>query len=130
MMDNNISFKKLYTTILLPELTALDQIRKKIIRLIKKYFIISLIPISISANISILLKNPLPIILIIILAVVFSFYKINPFWKNYYTKFKEEIIRKIIYFINKNLNYFPSDYLTLNRFKESTIFIFISSQLK
>ena len=61
MADHVENFRELYSTTLAPKLSELDKTRKSILVLIKKYIMISLVPLGISGYISILLETPIPI---------------------------------------------------------------------
>ena len=109
MADSATNFRELYSTNLVPKLTELDKTRKLILDLIKKYVLISLVPLGISGYVSILFENPIPIGITVVACVGYAFFKINPLWSSYYSAFKQQVVKQIIHFIDDTLTYSPTD---------------------
>ena len=116
------NFRELYSTTLIPKLTELDKTRKSILALIKKHILISLVPLCIFGYISFLYETPIPIGIVAVACIGYAFFKINPLWKDYYSAFKQQVIRQIIHFIDDTLTYSPSDCIRQGRFEECGIF--------
>ena len=108
-MPEKINLENLYNTELKPKLSKLDNQRIAIINKIKKYIIISIIPVALSIYFSINFQNPLPTIILAGIFILISFFKINPLWKEYRSQFKEQVISEIIKFIDSSLSYSPTD---------------------
>ena len=121
-MSEKINLENLYNTELKPKLSKLDSQRIEIINKIKKYFIISIIPVILSIYLSINFQNPIPAIAVAGIFILVSFFKINPLWKEYRSQFKEQVIKEIIKFINSSLNYSPTDKISQSEFVKCGIF--------
>jgi len=122
MADQVENFRELYSTTLIPKLTELDKTRKSILALIKKHILISLVPLCIFGYISFLYETPIPIGIVAVACIGYAFFKINPLWKDYYSAFKQQVIKQIIHFIDDTLTYSPSDCISQGRFEECGIF--------
>ena len=122
MADQVENFRELYSTTLIPKLTELDKTRKSILALIKKHILISLVPLCIFGYISFLYETPIPIGIVAVACIGYAFFKINPLWKDYYSAFKQQVIKQIIHFIDDTLTYSPSDCISRGRFEECGIF--------
>ena len=122
MADSATNFRELYLTNLIPKLTELDKTRKSILDLIKKHILISLVPLCIFGYISVLYQTPIPIGIVVVVSIGYAFYKINPLWSSYYSRFKQQVIKQIIHFIDDTLIYSPSDCIRRDRFEECGIF--------
>ena len=122
MADSATNFRELYLTNLIPKLTELDKTRKSILDLIKKHILISLVPLCIFGYISFLYETPIPIGIVAVACIGYAFFKINPLWKDYYSAFKQQVIRQIIHFIDDTLTYSASDCISRDRFEECGIF--------
>mgnify|MGYP001224565202 CR=1 FL=1 len=121
-MSDIKNLENLYNSELKPRLSELDNQRTHIIKKIKEFSLYAILPILISIFFSIYIENPIPTIIVIALSVLISFIKINPLWKEYYKQFKEQVIREIIRFINKDLSYTPSDKMSQSKFVKCGIF--------
>jgi hypothetical protein len=121
-MSEKVNLENLYNTELKPKLSNLDNQRIDIINQIKKYLIISIIPLAISIYLSINFQNPIPVIAVAGISIFISFYKINPKWKEYRAQFKEQVIKEIIKFINSSLHYSPTDKISQSEFVKCGIF--------
>ena len=121
-MSDTKNLESLYNSELKPRLSKLDNQRVQIISKIKKFVLYSIIPIIISIFISIQIESPIPVIIVVGLSVLISFFKINPLWKEYYKQFKEQVIREIIRFIDEGLSYSPSNKMSQNKFMKCGIF--------
>ena len=114
--------KEFYANKLESKLILLDNNRKVIVNLIKKYALISIFLLAIMGYVSYLYHNPIPVIIIFAICIGVSFYKINPIWTNYYIKFKQGIIKEIVRFISKDLKYDHKKYISQNIFEMCGIY--------
>ena len=121
MTDDIKTLRELYATELEPKLIELDGERRLIIKLIKRYILISILPLLAIGFISYTYHTPIPIIIIAAICIGVSIYKINPIWSNYYTRFKQGVIKEIIGFISKDLEYNHKDYLNQSIFENCGI---------
>ncbi len=115
------NLRELYATELEPKLIELDGERRLIIKLIKRYVLISIFPLFVISFISYTYQTPIPILITLAICVGISIYKINPIWSNYYTRFKQGVIKEIIGFISKDLEYDHKDYLNQSIFENCGI---------
>jgi len=123
-MPDKKNLENLYQSDLKPKLSKLDDQRIKVATKVKKFAAFAIIPIGLSIFISVnVTGNELPILAAVGICVWIYFSKINPFWQNYREKFKEEVIREIINFIDNRFTYSPSKKMSLSEFKKTGIFL-------
>ena len=122
MVETINSLGSLYSSELEPKLIELDKKRKWVLKLIKQYIFISIVPIILMGYVSSLYRTPIPVIIVFIICIGFSYYKINPIWSEYYSEFKQGVIKEIIKFISENLEYSHTDYLSQNTFEKCGIY--------
>ena len=94
MAEDIKNLRELYATELEPKLIELDAERRLIIKLIKRYILISILPLFAIGFISYIYQTPIPILITLAICVGVSIYKINPIWSSYYTKFKQGVIKE------------------------------------
>jgi len=121
-MPEKINLENLYNTELKPKLSELDNQRIAIINKIKRYILLSIIPVALSIYFSISFQNPLPTIILVGIFILISFFKISPLWKEYRSQFKEQVIREIIKFIDSSLSYSPTKKISQSEFVKCGIF--------
>jgi len=121
-MPEKINLEHLYNTELKPKLSKLDNQRIAIINKIKRFIVISILPVALSIYLSINFQHPLPTIIVAGICVLISFFKISPLWKEYRSQFKEQVIREIIKFIDSSLSYSPTDKISQSEFVKCGIF--------
>ena len=121
-MPEKINLENLYNTELKPKLSELDNQRIAIINKIKRYILLSIIPVALSIYFSISFQNPLPTIILVGIFILISFLKISPLWKEYRSQFKEQVIREIIKFIDSSLSYSPTEKISQSEFVKCGIF--------
>ncbi|MHC4069476.1 MAG: DUF3137 domain-containing protein [Planctomycetota bacterium] len=113
-----------YKTNLLPELLELEERRKK---LLKKYFTIVFVVLSIAAALVLVLITSFNLsidiifVFIILCAGILTFICVY-IMKGYVRNFKILIIDQIVHFIGENLTYYQSRYIPKSVFIDSQIF--------
>ena len=122
-MTEKTNLESLYNSNLKPKLSKLDKERIEVAEKVKKFIAVSIIPIAISFYLTLTIGNELPLLAGIGLCVWFYFAKINPFWQAYRAKFKEQVIKEIITFIDNRFSYSPTKKMSLSEFKKSGIFL-------
>ena len=108
--------KALYEKKLVPELSVLENQRKKIC---EKLFFYGVIIFALVLPISVVFKHFLPMILGIVVFTGIFYFTIQ----EYVSKFKTDIIERIIKSIDGNLNYSKFNYISESIFKSSKIFL-------
>ena len=108
--------KVLYHERLVPELSILEKQRKKIC---EKLFFYGVVIFALALPLSVVFKHFIPMILGIVVFTGIFYFKIQ----EYVSKFKTDIIEKIIKSIDDNLNYSKFNSIRENIFKSSKIFL-------
>ena len=122
LKDKN-TIEEFYNGSLKKNLENLDTLRKEIINEIKKYVLIGIPGGLVIGYIGFLIDFIYILPIFIVPIIIFSIVKINPLWKNYYSRFKIEVIQEIIKFINPNLDYNPNDKISQDIYKSAGIFL-------
>ena len=119
---SKLSVEEFYNGKLKEKLHNLDKLRKEILEHIKKYVLIGILLGLVTGCIGLLIDFIFILPILLIPFIIFSIVKVNPLWKNYYNRFKSEIIKEIILFINPDLSYDSTKKISKNIYKKSGIF--------
>ena len=117
------SIEDFYNGDLKQNLQNLDKLRKEILQHIKKYVLIGVLGGVVIGCIGVIIDFIFILPIFLIPFIIFAIVKVNPLWKNYYKRFKSEIIEEIIKFINPNLKYNSTEKISQNTYKLSGIFL-------
>lgn len=116
-------FQKLFTTQLSSQLLTLEVERKQVMKAFWPIVIFSLMIVAVVIFAIAMQNNWLMLIGIIpLIFLIRSGIKFNKLSIAYRTNFKEHIIRKMISFIDEQLNYEPKGFLSLSEFYGTKIF--------
>ena len=116
------SVEEFYNGKLKEKLQNLDKLRKEILQHIKKYVLIGVLGGVLTGCIGLLIDFIFILPIFLIPLIIFAIVKVNPLWKNYYNRFKAEIIKEIILFINPDLSYDSNKKISQHIYKKSGIF--------
>ena len=113
-----------YNTTLLAELKVLERQRRNVVR---KFQYVGIVLLCIAAVVVLLLwhslaRQPMLIFIPIIICAVIGGVICRFINRGYVTEFKAVVIRRIIHFINEDLNYSQQDYIPKSTFVLSKIF--------
>ncbi len=123
-------FKDFYNKSMHENLSLLEKRRKRILRFVLWSFLVAAIGILFTmASASLFfpkddyysLKVFVGVIISIIVAIVFFYVKGRD--KTFYSDFKEQVIKAIVTFISPDLSYNPKNYIGLDSFQRSRIFL-------
>ena len=120
--ESKLSVEEFYNGKLKEKLQNLDKLRKEILQYIKKYVLIGVLGGVVIGWIGVLIDFIFILPIFLIPLIIYAIVKVNPLWKNYYNRFKSEIIKEIILFINPDLSYDSTKKISQHIYKKSGIF--------
>lgn len=132
-MKTSAEFHAFYESDLLPVLKTLDADRKKIAKAVYVFILLSLILLA--GNIGFVLLglptgagNFVGFLYGSLAVIVLGFFVLMKFWypgkkADLNSRFKTEVISKMVNFVEESLNYFPSEGIAQSAFQQSKIFL-------
>lgn len=120
-MKNIDELKKFYESELISEIEILEKDRKKIV---KKVTIFNIVFITSMILSFLLFEIFLYFTVFLLIGIIFLWiFLYNKTTKNYKSNFKNTVIERIIKFIDKSLNYSPSQYIPESLYMSSKLFL-------